>query len=162
MDLPEDGRLARSLPGSPLPDTSLEGATVGIEEPARMLLAKPLEERLGLEPRLLLQFGFDLCPDFGERIDAGAVSAWRLFADAGKSWALAVLTRRCLGHPCPLGRMGQWGSLFEQTQQLADLAIRDHRRPPSLWELPITANCSQNNSNCLPKPLLIVADQVCL
>ena len=49
MHLAEDRELGRPIAGPPLPDPPLEGASVGIEELAGVLLAEPVEECLGQE-----------------------------------------------------------------------------------------------------------------
>lgn len=54
MHLAEDRELGRSVAGPPLPDPPLEGASVGIEELAGVLLAEPVEECLGQELGLVM------------------------------------------------------------------------------------------------------------
>jgi len=133
MHLSEDGELARTVAGPPLPNATLECAFVGIEELTGMSLAEPGEERLGQEPRLGLELGLDLVPNVGEGVGACAVGAWNAATDAGERGVVAVMSSRLVGHPCPPGRDGQRGSLFEQLPQLADLPISDdHRRPPGV------------------------------
>ncbi len=62
-----------------------------------------------------------------------------------------------IGHPCPPGRDGQRGSLFEQLPQLADLPIGDdHRRPPGVGGC-VRPRLSDGNSNCRWKGVLIAA-----
>lgn len=159
VDLAEDRELPRSVAGPPLPNSPLEGASVGIEELAGVLLPKPVEECLGQEFGFGVQLRLDFGPDRGEGIDAGAVGPRRLLADAGERVIVAIMTGGLVGHPCPPGRVGQRGSLVEQLPQLADLTIRDHRRPPRLRELPMATSLADGNSNCRSQGVLIAAQQ---
>jgi len=68
MNLSEDGELARSVAGPPLPNAAFKGAFVGIEKLTGMPLAEPGEERLGEEPRLRLELGLDLVPNGGKGV----------------------------------------------------------------------------------------------
>ena len=86
MHLSKDGELARSVAGPPLPNPTLEGASVRIEELAGMLLPQPVEERLGQQPRLGPQLRFDLGPDGSEGIDACAVGAWQSCVGRWAAW----------------------------------------------------------------------------
>lgn len=52
VHLTEDGELGRSDGGPPPPHAPLERAAVGVEELAGVLLAEPVEEGLGGQPRL--------------------------------------------------------------------------------------------------------------
>ena len=64
---------------------------------------------------------------------------------------------RLVGHPCPPGREGQRGSLFEQLPQLADLPIGDdHRRPPVVGGC-VRQRLSDGSSNCRWTGVLIAA-----
>ena len=157
VDLPEDREPARPVGGPPLPHPTLERAAVRIEKHAGVLAAEPVKERLGRELRLGTQLHFDLRPDGGEGVDAGAVRPQHRLADARQRLVIAVMASRLVGHPCPPGRMGQWSSLVEKSPQLADLAIRDHRRPPSARESPMASSISDGNSNCRWKGVLIAA-----
>ena len=157
--LSEDGELARTVGGPPLANPTLEGAAVGIEVLAGMLLAEPGEERLGQEPRLGSEFGLHLVPNGGEGVDACAVGAWDVATDAGERGVVAVMSCRLVGHPCPPGREGQRGSLFEQLPQLADLPIGDdHRRPPVVGGC-VRQRLSDGSSNCRWTGVLIAALQ---
>jgi len=157
MHLSEDGEFARTVAGSPLSNATLEGAFVGIEELTGMSLAEPGEERLGQEPRLGGEFGLHLVPNFGKGVWACAVGAWNAATDAGERGVVAVMPCRLVGHPCPPGREGQRGSLFEQLPQLADLPIGDdHRRPPACGGC-VRPRLSDGNSNCRWKGILIAA-----
>ena len=146
VDLPEDRELARTVGGPPLPHPTLERAAVRIEEHAGVLAAEPVEERLGRELRLRPQLNFHLRPDGCEGVDAGAVRPRHLLADARQRLVIAVMASCLVGHPCPPGRMGQWSSSVEKSPQLADLAIRDHRRSPCAWESPMASYISDGNS----------------
>jgi hypothetical protein len=131
VHLAEDGQLGRSDGGPPLPHAPLERAAVGVEELAGVPPAEPVEQGLGGQPRLGPQPLLDLGPDGGERVGPGAVGAGHLGASTGQWGAVAVATGGLVGHPCPPGRVGQRDSLVEKVPQLADLAVRDHRNPPS-------------------------------
>jgi hypothetical protein len=76
VDLTKDDGAIRSVQRSPLSNSPLEGAAVGVEKRPRMLVAKPIEEGLGGELRLGLESLLDLDPDLGERIDPSPVGAW--------------------------------------------------------------------------------------
>ena len=158
MHLSEDGELARTVAGPPLPNAAFKGAFVGIEELAGASFSEPGEERLGQEPRLGLELGLDLVPNVGEGVGACAVSAWNAATDAGERGVVAVMSSRLVGHPCPPGREGQRGSLFEQLPQLADLAIGNHRRPPTCGGC-LRPRLSDGNSNCRWTGVLIAALQ---
>lgn len=159
MHLSEDGELARTVAGPPLPNATLECAFVGIEELTGMSLAEPSEERLGQEPRLGSEFGLHLVPNGGEGVGACAVGAWNAATDAGERGVVAVMSSRLVGHPCPPGRDGQRGSLFEQLPQLADLPIgNEHRRPPVGGGC-VRPRLSDGNSNCRWTGVLIAALQ---
>jgi hypothetical protein len=157
MHLSEDGELARTVAGPPLPNAAFKGAFMGIEELTGMLLSEPAEECLGREPRFGSELGLNLVPNFGEGVVACAVSAWNVATDAGERGVVAVMSCRLVGHPCPPGRDGQRGSLFEQLPQLADLPIGDdHRRPPGVGGC-VQPRLSDGNSNCRWKGVLIAA-----
>jgi hypothetical protein len=142
MDLPEDGEFAGSVARTPLPDAAFKGAAVGIEELAGVVLAEPVKKRFGQELRFGLEFHFDLGPHPRKRIDPCTIGACSLLANAGERRMLAVMPGRLLGHPCPPGRYGQRSSLLKKRTQFSNLAIRDHRRSPSLRDLPVITNGS--------------------
>ena len=160
-DLPEDRELPRTVGGPPLPHPAFERAPVRIEELAGVLAAEPVEERLGRELRLGPQLRFDLCPDRRKRVDAGAVGPRRLLpaSFARQRRVVPVMAGRLLGHPCPPGRLGQRSTSVEKLPQFADLAIRDHRRPPRSRESPMASNFPNGNSNCRRKGVLIAGLQ---
>jgi hypothetical protein len=113
MHLSEDGEFARTIAGPPLPNAAFKGAFVGIEELTGMLQTEPVEECLGQKPRLGSEFGLHRVPNVGEGVEACAVGAWNVATDAGERGVVAVMPCRLVGHPCPPGRDGQRGSLFE-------------------------------------------------
>lgn len=137
VDLAEDDGLAGSMSGSPLPHTSFEGAAMRVEEPARMLTPQPVEKRLGEQPRLGLEPFLDRRPNRRKRIDPRAVSPRRprLLPHAGQRTVIAVVPSRFVAHACSPGRRGQGNSRVEFAVQPTNLAIRNHRIPPSLREL---------------------------
>lgn len=151
VHLAEDGQLGRSDGGPPLPHPPLERAAVRVEELAGVLPTKPVEQGLGRQPRLGPEPLFDLGPDGGERVGPGAVRAGRLGAGAGQPGVVAIATGGLVGHPCPPGRVGQRDSLVEKVPQLADLAVRDHRSPPSSRRLPMATPGAGGNSSCRSK-----------
>ena len=142
MHLAEDRELSRTFAGTPLPHPAFKRAAVRIEKLAGVVLAEPVEECPGQEPRLGPELPFDLGPDRCERVDPGAVGTRRLLLaqDARKRRVFAVMSGRLLGHPCPPGRVGQRGTFVEKLPHLADLNIGDHRRPPSSWECPMATS----------------------
>jgi hypothetical protein len=103
MHLAKDRELPRTLAGTPLPHPAFKRAAVRIEELARVVLAEPVEECLGQEPRLGTELPFDLGPDRRERINPGAVGARQLLLapDARERRVVSVMSGRLLGHPCP-------------------------------------------------------------
>ena len=103
MHLAEHDRAVRPGQRPPLPHPPLEGAAMRIEELARVVLAEPVEECLGQEPRLGTELPFDLGPDRRERINPGAVGARQLLLapDARERRVVSVMSGRLLGHPCP-------------------------------------------------------------
>jgi len=147
MHLPEDGELARPVDGPPLPNAAFKGAFVRIEELTRVLLTEPLKESLGHEPRLGSEFGLHLAPNVGKGVGACAVGAWNIATDAGERGVVAIMSCSLVGHPCPPGREGQRGALFEQLPQLADLAIGNHCNPPDCGGC-LRSSLSDGNSNC--------------
>jgi hypothetical protein len=157
VHLAEDGQLGRSDGGPPLPHPPLERAAVGVEELAGVPPAEPVEQGLGHQPRLGPQSLLDLRPDGGERVEPGAVGAGQLGAGAGQWGAVAVATGGLVGHPCPPGRVGQRDSLVEKVPQPADLAVRDHRSPPSSRRLPMATPGAGGNSSCRWKGELVDA-----
>jgi hypothetical protein len=68
MHLGEEHFLGRSLQGSPLFETPLQGAQLTIGEAARMLALQPGEQRQGFQSRVEGQLLLDLGPDAGEGI----------------------------------------------------------------------------------------------
>jgi hypothetical protein len=157
MHLSEDGEFAGSVARPPLPDAAFKRAAMRIEELAGVLLAEPVKECFGQELRFGLEFHFDLGPHPRKRIDPCTIGARGLLANAGERRMFAVMAGRLLGHPCPPGRYGQRSSLLKKRTQFSDLAIRDHRRSPSLRDLPVITNGTHGNSNCRWEGVLIDA-----
>lgn len=134
VDLSEDDGLVGSLECPPLTDASFEGASVGIEELARMFATDPVEEGLGLEPRFVAESSFDGVPDGGEGIGSGAVIAWRfgLLSVAGQGAMVTVMSCGLVGHSGPPCRVSECRTRVEITPESSYLAIRSHPIPPSL------------------------------
>ena len=77
MDLAKHHLAVGSGESPPLSHPPLEGSAMRIEKPTGMLVAKPVEERLGQKPGFGPQPFFDRRPNIGERIDPRAVVARR-------------------------------------------------------------------------------------
>ena len=114
MNLAEHDGLARTVEGSPLLHAAFEGAALRIEEPARMFVSQPVEQRLGEQPRLGRESLLDCRPDLGERIEPGTVGPRHLppvcEPRAGELAVVAVMSGRLGVHACSPGRCGQVGS----------------------------------------------------
>ena len=129
MHLTEHHFPSRTAGHPPMSDASFQGpAVTGLELPG-LLLLKPIENRLGLKPRFLLQEGLHLGPNLGERVLPRPVRA-RLPERARQLPRVAVLACRLLVHPSPPGRHGQLPSTVQISPQLPYLSILDHRNPP--------------------------------
>ena len=134
VDLSEDDGLVGPAECPPLTDASFEGASVGVEELARMLAADPVEEGLGLESGFVAESSFDGVPDVGEGIGSGAVVAWRfgLFSFAGQGAMVAVVSCGFFGHSGPPCRVCECRPRVEIAPESSYLAIRSHPSSPSL------------------------------
>jgi hypothetical protein len=139
VNLAEHDGLTGPVEGAPLPHPALEGATMRIEESARVLVPQPVEERLGKQPRLGREPLLDRRPNFGEWIEPSTVGPRQLppvrEPCAGELAVVAVVAGRLVAHACSPGRKGQGHSRIEFAVQSANLAIRNHRISPSLREL---------------------------
>jgi hypothetical protein len=137
VDLAEHDGLPRSVGRPPLPHATFKGAAMRIEELVRMRLPQPVEERLGEQSRLGLESLFDLWPDRRKRVQPGAVGPrpMRLLPRARQRGLIAVVSSRFVTHACSPSRQGQGRSRVEFAAQAPNLAIRNHRIPPRLWEL---------------------------
>ncbi len=115
VDLAEDDGLAGSVGGPPLPHAAFKGATMRVEELARMFASQPVEERLGAQARLGRKPLLDRRPNRRKRIDPRAVGPrpGRLLPRAGQRAVIAIVSRRFVAHACPPGRRGQGSSRVE-------------------------------------------------
>ena len=68
-----------------------------------VFLLEPIQDRIGLEPRIVLQKSYDFIPELGKRILPSAVGTLGAFHLAGQLIGITILPHRLLTHlqpPC--------------------------------------------------------------
>jgi hypothetical protein len=139
--LGEEHFLGRTVQRPPATHLPLQGPQLPVDEPARVAALQFLEDRLGLEPRVLLQQFARFRPDLGERVDPSAPGVFRRSL-ARQLLESLVLTCRLLVHVRPRRRCRQRLAAGQQPPQLLHLLVSDHRKPPSLKGLRQSTACS--------------------
>lgn len=134
VDLPEHHLAARPVRRPPRLHAPLEGAAMAVGELPRVLGPQPVEQGLGPQTRLGLQPLGDLGPDRGEGVGPRAIGPGS-FAVGRQSSCRAIPTGRRLVHACPPGGLCQRRPRRQISKQLADLAVRNHRKSPGVREL---------------------------
>jgi hypothetical protein len=134
VDLAEHHLAARPGHRSPGLHAPLERTAMAVGELPGVLGPQPVEQGLGPQPRFGLQPRRHLGPDRGERVESRAIGP-RPFAVGRQSSRRAIPTGRRLVHACPPGGLCQRRPRRQIAKQLADLAVRNHRKSPGVREL---------------------------
>jgi hypothetical protein len=129
MHLAEEHLLSRPRRGPPLLHLALQGSQLSVAELARIASLQLAEDSLGLQPRLLLQQGTNLGPDFGEWIDARppVVRPGQL---AGQLLQSPIFACCLVVHVTPRRRHAQALASRDQPPQFAHHFVGNHRKPP--------------------------------
>lgn len=130
MELAEHDGASWTGRGTPVANAAFEGAAVTIAEPSRKLSSHPVEQRLGLEPRLEIQTSLDNRPNINERVRPSTIST-RGFPWPGRGTVRSIFAGRFFIHVRPPCRLGQRHSRSELAEEEPQLSVRDHRKPPN-------------------------------
>lgn len=134
MHLAEEHFLGRPRRGPPAPHLPLQGPQLSVAEPARVTPLQLDEDRLGLQAGLLLEQRAHFRPDLGERIEPrGPIMRPGQFA--GQLLLPSILACRLVVHVRPRRRHGQCLARRQQPTQSPYLRVRNHRKPPCVWDL---------------------------
>jgi hypothetical protein len=162
MDLGEEDFLGRARAGAPAADVALQRPQLVVGEAARVAPLQFLEDGLGLKPRMGFEEFAHRGPNLREGIGPGAPGV-RQNGFAGPFAKLAVFACGLLVHVRPPRRLRQRFAVGEQTEQLLDLLVRNHRNPPCArklrsaygQQLPGKSNCHQ------PTAVIVVGASNC-
>jgi hypothetical protein len=127
--LREEHLLGRSGLSAPTLDVPLQCPQLAIGKPARIAPLQLAEDGLGLQTRVAFEQFTDLVPDYGERIGPRH-PGMRLGRFAGQLAQNVVLACRLLIHVSAPCRPRDRAVVRKQLEQIPDLLVGDHRKPP--------------------------------
>jgi hypothetical protein len=130
MHLGEENLFRRTRDGTPALDAALQGAQLTVRKASGKAPLQVVEQGFGLQSGVKLQLFFELRPDLGKGVVAGAPGTVHAFDLAGKFAEPPVLS--CgLGIDASLGRRQFPGATVQvEAAETAHLLIGDHPKPP--------------------------------
>ena len=131
VDLREERLTIRTVRGTPLANLPLERAKLPILKSPRLLRLQLLENRLGLQTRLLAKHRFDFGPHLLEWILSSPPRS-RFLHLARHPTTSEVLPRRRQRHPRHLGRLLERHSPAQRVPQTTNILVRFRPRHPCL------------------------------
>jgi hypothetical protein len=148
VHLREEHLLRRPGLRAPALDVPLQRPQLAVSETARITPLQLGKNRLGLQARVAIEQCANLVPDRLERIGPRCPSV-RLGDFAGQLAQIAVLACRLLIHVGEPRRPSDRAVVQEKPEQILDLLVGDHRKPPCAKSLrSVYADSCNGKSNC--------------